>query len=88
MFDKYRVVKAGDQEELAPGSFFVIRDTDVFGAQSIYGYAHIILAALELDDLPQREFFSQDERARLEAYADELAGLASAWLTRAKKIPD
>lgn len=85
---KYRVTKSGSQEELEPESYFVIRDTDVFGAQALYGYAHLIQAALELDALPGRAFFSDIERIRLQQQADGLAALAGDWLTRSKKIPD
>lgn len=88
MFDKYKVVKSDDGEELKPGTYFVIRDTDVFGSQALYGYAHLILAALELDSLPDKSFFGLDERTRLELYVDDLSLLASYWLTRSKKIPD
>lgn len=85
---KYQVFKStGDEyEQLEPGSYFVIRRQDVFGAQALHGYAHLIVSAVELDSI--HSFLTPKERHRLEVQADDVSELASKWMTGDKKIPD
>jgi hypothetical protein len=71
------------------GSHFTIRDQDVFGAQALFGYAHIIQTGLELDALPGRSVFTVEEREHLAATVDRLSSLAQHWQRHTnKKIPD
>lgn len=68
---------------------FVIRAQDVFGSQALYGYAHTIQSALELDALPGRTTFTAEERERLCDVVERLSDLAGAWARQPhKKVPD
>jgi hypothetical protein len=71
-----------------PATVFVIREQDVFGPQALFGYSHTIQSALELDSLPDRRIFSNEERDRLRILADQLFELALSWQRSPKKVPD
>lgn len=99
--DKYIVLKTEDLasftkaerqkvEALAldSGTFFVIREQDVFGPQALYGYCHLIQSSLEVDSLPGRATFNSPERSRLSRLADYLHTLAGRWARSPKKVPD
>lgn len=96
MAQKYYVLKAdevGDEAledvALAEGTYFVIRDQDVFGAASLFGYAHLIQTTLELDRARDHEVLDDVERARLSTLADDLVSLALDWQIRGgTKVPD
>ena len=84
--NKYRAVKMEDNEELEPGSFFVIRRQDVVGAQTLYAYAHLLQSLIEADTI--YGFMDSADRERLALAADDVCGLADKWRAAQKKIPD
>jgi hypothetical protein len=71
---------------LPDDSFFVIRDSDVFGCAGLWSYAHTILTALEIDG--RRKHLTSEEADRLRKLAHSLAGLLDDWSSRSRKIPD
>lgn len=76
-----------DAESLEPDEFFVIRRNDVFAAQHLFGYAHIVQTGLELDAI--RNFLTPSEREHLRKLADGAMMLGLDWQTHAdKKVPD
>lgn len=82
---KYRVFK-GEEEELEPDSFFVIRRQDVVGAQALYGYAHLLQSLVEADTL--YGFMDPLERDRVIGTADVVFEIAGSWASASKKVPD
>jgi len=81
---KYRVFK--QDEELEPGSFFVLRRQDVVGAQALYGYAHLLQSLVEADTI--FGFMDPIERDRLTGMADDVFEIAGKWSAATKKVPD
>jgi hypothetical protein len=79
----YEVYREGEPLEL--GTYFVLQDTDLLGSQALFGYAHLLQSALELDSLPNKIVFkSADQRQQYETLVDFLAQLATLWQTRPK----
>lgn len=67
---------------------FVVRGQDVFGAQALFGYAHLIQTALEVSALPGRgSAFTPAECEHLSALADELMERGLKWNRLPKKVP-
>lgn len=76
-------------EELEPGTYFVIREQDVFAPAALFGYAHLLQSSVELGTLPGRPSpFTPDEVIRLRDLADNLVELAAAWQKSPKKVCD
>lgn len=71
---------------LDEGSFFVIRDTDVFGPAALFGYAHILQTVVELNRL--RPSFTPEEADYLSETGDALVSLALRWQQSSGKVPD
>ena len=84
---KYRVISNETGQELAPDTFFVIKETDVFSAQALWGYGHLLQSAIELNSLPFRAFLSEEEKLYLESIIERLGTLAESWRFRPKQIP-
>lgn len=72
-----------------PETFFVLRRSDVFAAQALFGYAHTIQSVLEIDGLPGRSAsLTPEEANRLRELADYVFDLAVTWSRQATKLPD
>jgi hypothetical protein len=84
---KYFVQHNESGDILESDECFVIRATDVFAAQALYGYAHLVQSALELNTLPSREFLSPAEKQSLEELTENLSALADRWRFKTKKVP-
>lgn len=84
----YKVNPDGSQgEALEPGSFFLVRAQDAFGAAMIFNYSHLVQTFLEVDR--ERHFFDSDETDHLNALVDTLHETAMKWkLEYPTKIPD
>lgn len=84
---KYTVRKTSG-EILAPGTYFVVKSTDLFASVGLWAYAHAMIAALELGD-ERPGFMSAKEIDYLKTLADRAATLAGTWeLNRPRKMPD
>lgn len=100
MRQKYVVVKQEDWENdlesrdisylIIDGDYFVIRQSDVFGAATLYAYAHLIQTALELHVSRGEDVFTISEVEYLETLANDLVEKAQKWQADAafKKVPD
>lgn len=84
---KYKITSLETGEVLDPATCFVIRDTDVFAAQALWGYAHLVQSALELDALPFRNFLTIEEKRNLQDLIESLSALADKWKFKTKKVP-
>lgn len=84
--EKYTVRKANG-EILAPGTYFVVKSTDLFAASGLWAYVHAMATVLEMNDT--RPILSADEYVSLTNTADRAAELAGRW-TRAGagRLPD
>lgn len=74
--EKYTVRNA-EGEILAPGTYFVIRATDVFAAAGLWSYVHSMETVLEIDT--DTRFLTPEQRAHLRATADQATRLATNW---------
>lgn len=84
---KYTVRKTSG-EILAPGTYFVVKSTDLFASVGLWAYAHAMIAALELGD-ERPGFMTEVEVNYLRALADRAATLAGTWeLNRTRGLPD
>lgn len=84
--EKYTVRKR-DGSVLEPGTYFVIKDTDLFSAAGLWAYAHAITTIIEMSDT--REILSEEERETLKAVMDVAATRAAAWQRGGKgRLPD
>lgn len=84
--EKYIVLKLDDAETLKPGTFFVIRSSDMFGIAGLYAYANQIQTTLEIDK--ERKFLTDVELLHLRDIADYIADLARQWQVQQTKVPD
>lgn len=77
-------------EVLDPGTFFVLRQSDVFATGALFAYASSIQTALELEaSMPDDiSLFTSQQREDLSLYADKITRIAVAWTKTEKKIPD
>jgi hypothetical protein len=75
------------EEELAPGTFFVLRQQDVFGPSALYGYAHSIMTLLEGISTFEVEFDDMQVKM-LRSLSDAVIELAERWQMTRKKLPD
>lgn len=84
--DKY-VVRTTGGHALAPGTYFVIRGSDLFAASGLWAYCHSLETALELD--AQASFLSPVQAERLRNIADQATALAARWHREGLgRIPD
>lgn len=84
--EKYTVRKA-DGEMLAPGTFFVIRQSDMFAVSGLWSYAHALASVLDLAD--SRPVLTEDEYIKLRSAADRASELAAVWQSvKAGRLPD
>lgn len=75
--DKY-VVRKADGEILPPGTYFVIKSTDLFAYAGLWAYCQSLETVLELaTDRP--DALKPEEREKLRSIADHVSALASAW---------
>ena len=80
-------VKNGAGETLAPGTYFVVRATDVFAASGLYAYCHSMETVLELD--ADAHFLRPEQREHLLEIADQARRLAHTWQTAGLgRVPD
>lgn len=75
-----------DGVALDPDSVFVISRHDLLGPQVLYEYAHLIMTALELDSLPGRTCFTNDERVALQIRSDLVIDIAQKWMSHRKEV--
>lgn len=87
---KYAVFKVNEDGTLGPQihhhTFFVIRSTDVFGPQALWGYVQLIQSCLELHSV--RPFLEGEELEQLQVLTENIAAIATRWQGQAHKIPD
>lgn len=74
--EKYSVRNASG-ELLPPGTYFVVRATDVFAASGLWAYIHNMETVLELD--AQAGFLRDDQARHLRELADRATQLARSW---------
>lgn len=89
--EKYVVHKIEDGDALPPGSFFVLRQQDIFAVQAIWGYVNALRTGAELIGFwPIRPTsISVATSRQLNELADELSELAQTWQeTNSRKVPD
>jgi hypothetical protein len=74
---KYIVYPVGSDEPLEPGTYFVLRSSDMFGAPVLYAYDALIRTVLEF----AREWgtLSSEQMLTLEELSDFVLGLAQEW---------
>lgn len=85
--DTKYVVRNGVGEVLLPGSFYVIRASDVFASAGLWAYVHSVTTVLELD--ADVHFLSSDQREHLQGVVDQAAELARRWQEAGLgRIPD
>jgi hypothetical protein len=76
------------------GSYFVIRDSDVFGAQGLFSYAANIRTAVEFTEATGLSVMTDDVRDRLMELANDLVSIGCDWMENVHarnataKIPD
>lgn len=101
--EKYRVFKkesprSADElptwpEQLEPGTYFVIRSSDIFAPSAMYSYANNIRTFLEAHEKLSRgngfPLLSFEQQENLQHLSDQLVELANDWEHRAEgKVPD
>jgi hypothetical protein len=87
VIEKYRVVNL-DGEELEPGTYFVLRSSDLFGAAALYAYAAALGTAIELSRARPGSL-SPDEVRAMEALEIMVTDLAVEWQRSGKgRVPD
>lgn len=90
-FDQWPVknVQENRPKEFEDSSFFVIRDSDIFGPAVMWAYAHTVATQLEMVRIG-RANFSDAEYQKLEELHSYVVGLAEEWSRKgtAKKVPD
>jgi hypothetical protein len=84
--EKYEVTHDG--KELDPGTFFVLRSSDLFGAAALYAYAAALGTAIEFSRARPGSL-SPDEVQTLEALEEMVTNLAVEWQRSGKgRVPD
>lgn len=84
--EKYTVRKANG-EVLAPGTYFVIKQSDLFAVSGLWSYAHALATVLDLADT--RDILTQDEYEGLRNAADRASVLATVWQqATSRKLPN
>ena len=84
--EKYGVTHDG--KELEPGTFFVLRSSDLFGAAALYAYAAAIATQIEFSRARPGSL-SPDEVQTLEALEEMVTNLAVEWQRAGPgKVPD
>jgi putative SOS response-associated peptidase YedK len=82
------VVRKASGEILAPGTYFVVKATDLFASAGLWSYAHSMQAALEMAD-ERPGFLTEQESTYLRNLADRAAHLAGTWeRNRQGRLPD
>lgn len=85
--EKY-IVRKQDGQILEPGSYFVIRDTDLFSAPGLWAYAQAIMTIVEMSNT-REGILTDEEREHMKSVMDVAATLASAWQQAGKgRLPD
>jgi hypothetical protein len=85
--EKYKV-KTLDGKDLEPGTFFVLRSSDLFGAAALYAYAAAIASTIEFSR-KRPGSLSPDEVADLERLEELVTNLAVEWQRSGLgRIPD
>lgn len=85
--EKYRVATL-EGEELEPGSFFVLRSSDLFGAAALYAYAAALGTAIEFSRARPGSL-SPDEVETLELLEEMVTNLAVEWQRSGTgRVPD
>lgn len=78
----------GVAEAFEVADTFVLRSSDVFGAQALFGYAHLIQTVLEVEALPSRfKLFTDDERKYLMDLVELVNETGLEWNRHPKKVP-
>jgi hypothetical protein len=84
--EKYSV-RNKDGDQLAPGTYFVIKATDLFATAGLWAYIHTLETVLEL--AAQRPVVSEPEEANLRAMTDRAIQLAKTWQSNGLgRLPD
>jgi hypothetical protein len=89
--EKYAVYEIEDGGALPPGSFFVLRQQDIFAVQAIWGYVNALRTGAELIGFGRmgQNPISVATSRQLNELADELSELAQTWQeTNSRKVPD
>jgi hypothetical protein len=89
--EKYTVFKSSEPaDRLDPGSYFVIRSSDLFAPSALHAYAGNIRSVLEMNQHLEHRMFTPDEEDRLAALADQLTVIAIDWerSDKDRKVPD
>jgi hypothetical protein len=86
VIEKYVVTHDG--KELEPGTFFVLRHSDLFGAAALYAYAAALGTAIELSRARPGSL-SPDEVHAMEVLEEMVTNLAVEWQRSGKgRVPD
>jgi hypothetical protein len=84
--EKY-VVKKANGEILAPGTYFVIKESDLFAVSGLWSYAHALATVMDLAD--SRPLLTPEEYDRLRDTQDTVSRLAAIWQqAKSRKLPD
>jgi hypothetical protein len=84
--EKY-TVKDAEGNTLAPGTYFVIRSSDMFASAGLYAYAHTIETILELAS--HRPVLNKQEALYLRGVANQATQLAASWQRSGlQRVPD
>lgn len=86
--EKYFVRPIGVKEELEPGTYFVLRSSDLFGAAALYAYAAALGTAIEFSRARPGSM-SPDEVETLEQLEEMVTNLAVEWQrSGVGRVPD
>jgi hypothetical protein len=87
---KYAVFRVNEDgtlgQQIPHTNHFVIKSTDVFGPQALWGYVQLIQSCMELHSV--RPFLSAGELEHLQVITENIAAIAQRWQGQAHKIPD